>query len=42
MEKRQEARAQKNWELADKIREEIDQIGYVVEDTPEGPIAKRK
>ena len=40
--KRQQARAEKNWNLADQIREEIDQLGYVIEDTPEGPIAKRK
>tara|TARA_Y100000817_G_scaffold107116_1_gene83849 strand:- start:122 stop:883 length:762 start_codon:yes stop_codon:yes gene_type:complete len=40
--KRQQARAEKNWDLADQIREEIDQLGYVVEDTPEGPVAKRK
>ena len=40
--KRQEARGAKDWVLADKIRGEIDQLGYVVEDTPEGPLAKRK
>ncbi len=40
--KREDARASKNWDLADQIREEIDQLGYTVEDTPEGPIPKRK
>ena len=40
--KRAEARQNKDWNLADKIREEIDVLGYVVEDTDQGPIIKRK
>ena len=39
---RQEARESKDWNLADEIRRKIDSLGYVVEDTPEGPIVKRK
>jgi cysteinyl-tRNA synthetase len=34
---RGEARKAKNWALADEIREELDKLGYVVEDTPQGP-----
>ena len=39
---RQKARSDKDWDLADKIREEIDSLGYVIEDTDQGPIVKRK
>ena len=42
LEKRAEARRNKDWNFADKIREEIDALGYVVEDTDQGPIVKRK
>ena len=42
LQKRKEARDSKDWDLADHIRHEIDQLGYVVEDTAEGPIIKRK
>ena len=35
-EKRLEARNQKDWELSDKLRDEIKQKGYLVEDTKEG------
>lgn len=40
--KRELARFEKNWELADKIRKEIEKEGIIIEDTPEGPKAKRK
>ena len=33
---RQNARAEKNWKLADKIRDELKAAGIVVEDTPQG------
>ena len=39
---RLEARKKGDFKLADKIREEIDALGYVVEDTDQGPIIKRK
>ena len=34
--KREEARNAKDWKTADKIREELKQMGIIVEDTPEG------
>ena len=44
--KLEEAIDDTDWELVqevvDEIREEIDVLGYTVEDTPEGPIVKRK
>jgi len=36
LEVRKEARAQKNWEIADKIRIALDDIGIVLKDTAEG------
>jgi len=36
LERRQQARADKNWELADRLRDEIDALGYVIEDTAMG------
>ena len=42
LEKRAAARENKDWGLADQIREEIDTLGYTVEDTDQGPIIKRK
>ncbi len=36
VEKRKKAREEKNWELSDKIRDEIKEKGYVVKDTKEG------
>lgn len=38
---RQDARATKNWVLADKIRDELKAAGIVVEDTPQGAVWKR-
>lgn len=37
---RQEAKQNRNWELADKIREEIMQKGYTIKDTKEGTIVE--
>ena len=34
--KREEARKAKNWEAADKIREQLRSIGIIIEDTPQG------
>lgn len=34
--KREEARKAKNWEAADKIREQLRSIGIIIEDTPKG------
>ncbi|MDL2217183.1 cysteine--tRNA ligase [Christensenellaceae bacterium OttesenSCG-928-M15] len=41
LEKRQEARATKNWAQADAIRDELKALGYVVEDTKQGPKLKK-
>lgn len=37
---RQEAKQNRNWELADKIREEIIQKGYTIKDTKEGTMVE--
>jgi cysteinyl-tRNA synthetase len=39
---RDEARLQKDWKRADQLRDEIDALGYVLEDAKGGTIAKRK
>jgi len=36
VEQRQEARADKNWALADRIRDELRSAGVILEDTPQG------
>lgn len=41
LEERERARKEKNWEKADKIREEIKDKGYILEDTPQGPRVKK-
>ena len=33
---RQDARKEKNWALADKIRDELKEAGVILEDTPNG------
>jgi cysteinyl-tRNA synthetase len=38
---REEARKNKNWKLADEIRSKIKELGYVIEDTPEGMRCKK-
>lgn len=39
--KRQQARAEKNWKLADEMRDFIQQRGYLIEDTPAGARLKK-
>jgi cysteinyl-tRNA synthetase len=39
---REQARKEKDWQKADEIRREIEKLGYVVEDTAEGPKIKLK
>lgn len=34
--RRESARKKRDWETADKLREEIKKLGYLLEDTPEG------
>lgn len=41
IEKRQEARKDKNWALADEIRDQLSSKGIVIEDTPQGVKWKR-
>lgn len=41
LEERERARKEKNWEKADKIREEIKDKGYILEDTPQGPRVRK-
>lgn len=39
---REKARASKDWKKADDIRKKISEMGYAVQDTPEGPKVKKK
>lgn len=39
---RQEARKNKNWKEADRLRDFILENGYIIEDTPKGPILKKR
>jgi cysteinyl-tRNA synthetase len=41
VQKRQEARANKDWKLSDEIRDGLKAKGIVVEDTPQGPKVKK-
>ncbi len=42
IEERAAARKEKNWPLADEIRNQLDELGIALEDTPQGTIWKRK
>jgi cysteinyl-tRNA synthetase len=42
LKKREEARKQKQWQLADALRDQIQTAGYLIEDTPQGARLKRK
>lgn len=42
VQEREEARVEKDFKTADRIRDRIDSMGFVVEDTDEGPILKVK
>ena len=39
---RQEARERRDWKTADTIRDELESIGFIIEDTPEGTRWKTK
>ncbi|KKU47800.1 MAG: Cysteine-tRNA ligase, partial [Parcubacteria group bacterium GW2011_GWA2_46_9] len=41
VEEREQARRVRNWLMADKLRKTIQERGYVLEDTPNGPQVKR-
>ena len=38
---REEAREKKDWAKADQIRDQLQEAGFIVEDTPDGPRWKR-
>ncbi len=42
LEKRNEARKNKDFALADKLRKQIEEMGYIIEDTPFGSFVKKK
>ena len=42
LELRKQARAEKNWEIADKIRITLDNMGIVLKDTKDGTIIEKK
>ncbi|MBW2991549.1 cysteine--tRNA ligase [Candidatus Woesearchaeota archaeon] len=42
VDKREQARKNKDWKTADKLREEIIKKGFVLEDTKEGSVVKKK
>jgi cysteinyl-tRNA synthetase len=42
LELRQQARQSKNWPEADRVRQELAALGWVIQDTPQGPKLKRK
>lgn len=42
VEKREHARAQKNWKESDEIRAEIESLGFEVKDSADGPTVSRK
>lgn len=41
IEKREILRADKNWDEADEIRDQVRKLGYEIEDTPYGPVANK-
>ena len=42
LELRQQARQAKNWAEADRVRNELATLGWIIQDTPQGPKLKRK
>lgn len=42
LELRQQARQAKNWAEADRVRNELAGLGWIIQDTPQGPKLKRK
>jgi cysteinyl-tRNA synthetase len=42
LERRQKARAARDWPEADRVRNELAALGWVIQDTPQGPKLKRK
>ena len=42
IQERDKARAEKDWDKADEVRKKLDDLGIILEDTPEGTIWKKK
>jgi cysteinyl-tRNA synthetase len=42
LKKREEARNKKNWDTADAIRNDLDKIGFEIQDTSNGPVWRKK
>ncbi|MEI6167665.1 MAG: cysteine--tRNA ligase [bacterium] len=42
LELRQQARQSKNWPEADRVRQELAALGWIIQDTPQGPKLKKK
>lgn len=42
IDKRQQARKEKNWKLADEIRDKLKEMGIILEDTPQGVKVKKE
>ena len=39
---RNKARSEKDWDRADEIRKQLDEMGIILDDTPEGTVWKKK
>ena len=39
---RNKARNEKDWEKADEMRKQLDEMGIILDDTPEGTVWKKK
>jgi cysteinyl-tRNA synthetase len=42
LEKREDARKNKQWDVADNIRDEIECLGFEVQDTSDGPVWRKR
>ena len=42
IDERNKASSEKNWEKADGVRDKLDALGIVLDDTPDGTIWKKK
>ena len=42
LKKREEARTKKDWGTADGIRNDLDKIGFEIQDTVDGPVWRKK
>jgi cysteinyl-tRNA synthetase len=40
--KREQARKDKDWAMSDELRDRINELGYIVEDTADGQKVKKK